>query len=768
MLQTACAACAMLSPQVVEVQNPLETTVESLALRLSVLQDRLKVVENLQNRLEIVEAILLDRGAGAASVQITTASEAGEKQEEILLETGMDAASVQIMAASEAGEKQENIPLERGVVQVMAASEAGEKREVATEVEADQDSDEQFRSQASARRSVLRTSTRSGMIEVALMHSLKPSLWDSCIILGLPQVGVLGSLMLASGTVLAFSLQSVFCYIVFAAFLRTDSKYNIDAVAGWRVTVGHNVDHVDLFSKASLVSKVCNGELFDREHWQHALLDETASYLQSIGSVAVGSSELNILDDGVVVGSVLAFICILLWAAYIAKEISATLKTSVAVLRLPKGQTAFSRFGGLGEYTFDTISLPRTLVMVCTSLCRLAIAIALGIVGGLWLSLTKSIGDVLLNAAALLFIFDIDELLFGLLAPSSITVFMASLRPLENGTKKYWHGIDLSGLLRVVILAVVTGVVVVPWVVQSQKEAANLRAVLCGGNLDFVYAFDSLGGLMMTETPAYVRPDRLKSGPGKVLGEVVSRRIHGMPFENPFQALESDNLDALLDHRSMSADQLLADSAANFVAKYPKFCYDVDDGFDPNRVNKAIGPSYRLADKIRWMWSSLRYLTSQEITRCREAAGFCSRTDLPLLRHVCPETCGCLDPLSGQQIRQGCWSQCEDDPAFKDKIAKSRCEDVTPQHAHWENWRNFWQQEVSRQQAATQALVYRLELLGTTRSAAIGEGRDGRPATLFCPQTCACGSVPNVLQTKGIMCRQREDCPLETWCPSTC
>merc|ERR1719486_731416 len=71
--------------------------------------------------------------------------------------------------------------------------------------------------------------------------------------------------------------------------------------------------------------------------------------------------------------------------------------------------------------------------MFCMVLCvmRMSVAFALLYSGILWISSTTSIGDLILNAAALVFVMDIDEILAGALLPEHALQAMRTIAPLR-------------------------------------------------------------------------------------------------------------------------------------------------------------------------------------------------------------------------------------------------------------------------------------------------------------------------------------------------
>ena len=86
----------------------------------------------------------------------------------------------------------------------------------------------------------------------------------------------------------------------------------------------------------------------------------------------------------------------------------------------------------LKDHTLMAISSLRLLCMLILSLVRFGICAALLYSGTMWLSSTGSIGDLILNAAALGFVMDVDELFFSTIVPSSVSRLVQVLEIQSN------------------------------------------------------------------------------------------------------------------------------------------------------------------------------------------------------------------------------------------------------------------------------------------------------------------------------------------------
>lgn len=174
-----------------------------------------------------------------------------------------------------------------------------------------------------------------------------------------------------------------------------------------------------------------------------------------------------------------------------------------------------------------------------------------------------------------------------------------------------------------------------------------------------------------------------------------------------------------------------------------------------------------------WLWSTASALTGA--TDCASAEPFCSHGSLPLIRMLCPETCGCTWAASGQYLSNGCRSLCKSEPGFFQDMA---CKDFEVNETRKASWDQFWSIFYSSNKGIWEEdhelMVFAKNgsngSCSTIRSASwmINEfcfhfhnafvAR--RPLTALCPETCGCLEDP------------RPESPIVTsqglWCPASC
>ncbi|CAE7197404.1 unnamed protein product [Symbiodinium natans] len=292
-------------------------------------------------------------------------------------------------------------------------------------------------------------------------HALQESSWDALLLLGLPDIGTMGSMMVAFGVVSAAGLQLLFCWLVSSNLLSDDDKYDLTYLREWRIYYGHSVHSFDHTSGSSLVSKVCNGRPFEREWWNNALLSEVDAYLQP---VIPGIKYLPI-------GVVLTSMAILIWFCFILLELDTVFGFMNAILRVPRTGATQVEFTEFGRRAFISISYKRLIALCFMSFIRAFIAVTLGASAGLWLARTRDVNDILRDGVSLIFILEIDDLIYKVLVPSHAKKYMASIQKFLVKEEQQMYLFNLASLLKLFVLCA--------------EQAENVRDMICGGNRDF-------------------------------------------------------------------------------------------------------------------------------------------------------------------------------------------------------------------------------------------------------------------------------------------
>ena len=149
------------------------------------------------------------------------------------------------------------------------------------------------------------------------------------------------------------------------------------------------------------------------------------------------------------------------------------------------------------ELEFKASSVLHFLGMCVTVWVRLLVAAVLLYVGVWWLQYTTSLEDLVLNAAALSFIMDFDELLFSTMVTLRGRTRLGQLRPLplpstRTAVPSCARPLVVSTGLAVLILTMI------PSLQSNVRTMEELHGSLCGGRRNFVFTSMPANGWIIT------------------------------------------------------------------------------------------------------------------------------------------------------------------------------------------------------------------------------------------------------------------------------
>jgi len=103
---------------------------------------------------------------------------------------------------------------------------------------------------------------------------------------------------------------------------------------------------------------------------------------------------------------------------------------------------------------------------------------------------TTNLENLVLNGAALSFVLDLDELLFGAFAPERCRKLISSMRPLErpHRTGAHLQGIGVKPVVLFTIGVALLSVIMEKYVLVTHEDLTNLHHVLCGGRQQFAFS----------------------------------------------------------------------------------------------------------------------------------------------------------------------------------------------------------------------------------------------------------------------------------------
>eukprot|EP00930_Biecheleria_cincta_P020072 TRINITY_DN15169_c0_g1_i7.p1 TRINITY_DN15169_c0_g1~~TRINITY_DN15169_c0_g1_i7.p1 ORF type:complete len:925 (+),score=119.71 TRINITY_DN15169_c0_g1_i7:61-2835(+) len=507
---------------------------------------------------------------------------------------------------------------------------------------------------------------QSESLDGADSYHLECSLWDAAVFVGLDCVGFGTSMAMVVCLFMSIALQVFFIWIVHQHMIEdiVDPRV-LDDLLLYRASVGHDVQYADKIGMRSMIQMVCS-----EVGWFH--LSGSQSRLQTT---------ISRFSRG---GHALSLVALLCWIVVIFRDINDSTMIARAILHSRTSKTTLVLSGalqelmqaGFAEYEAGSLSradvrtrflamsnVRKTMVVMFLVIPKLVVAILLGVVGARFLGVTSNMTDLLLNAMALTFVLDIDDILFFLLAPRRVQSLVRNLEPLPTGkspmqtlTGLPWLGCMLKLMLVGTLLFVIDLQLLQP----VFGRIAQAKDILCSGNTDFVYSTHPLTGTIIVTRTA---DDSATSWSTKALSvlQVASPRIevaYGWePTEKQLSAsrstpeetsrlppggswhaeLDPSMFDYIMQLSSKSAEQLSAERTCNDLSN-----------------TDALHSQLVMATRNE----SFPYISS-----CSETKDLCALPSMSVVRFLCPMTCECgtfPSPKSGLfgSPKFGCPNQC--------------------------------------------------------------------------------------------------------------
>lgn len=515
------------------------------------------------------------------------------------------------------------------------------------------------------------------------MRNVGSSTWETLLFVYLPgHIGVFDSCMLLLGVLTNIVLQGLFVAIAFEEFTQVPLLATSDAVHAarkWRLTVAHSTAFMDKASWMSLASLVCADDMtLITSANQLSLLADINTYL--------GPAPLPLLgdDSGFKVGPLLLSVVMTVWLLSITRDVFQILEYVEATLSLPRASISQLKISADGKFELASSTLLRIVAVLIVSLIRFVVASLLGYIGVMWLVNTASLSDLVLNAAAMAFILDLDELVFDNLTPISVQVLLENVEPLQMLRMHVCCGIDIRPLT---VLAFTACCLV--WFLSQDvdfmtRRMAEVRYELCErGSLQFVVEEHSQLGLPIA---VWTNPagKELDSSADTAYKQAVAGFIElpvlengtaykeayasGGPLIQEHQSYYSQSWPGLLVFSKSYFDAYMALEPTQMLA--PSDCMDLLGGEHEYSTWKMISDGMLLATQFEYQ--DFIGKTCSDFVK----DGRCSAETANGLRFLCAQTCGCTFPRSSMFLdRRGCWSPCLTDRY--ENLMWYKCEDVS-------------------------------------------------------------------------------------------
>jgi len=504
-------------------------------------------------------------------------------------------------------------------------------------------------------------------------HTHGESIWDAALFLGvhMPMLETLFGWLLLVGNVF---LQLTFAQIVTTIATQEQASDGfLEGLLFWRLGIGHDVRTYDELTQTSLVTRVCGKYVGRTQSELHA------ATLQSYQDFGLDFEYIGARLGNLEIGSALMELVLLVWLMTVIVEITSIIRFASSLISLPRAQATRLSQTRANTLRMDGISITRLVVMLfAVVLPRLVVAFALLFAGCEFLLATTTLQDLVLNAVALGFIFDLDELFFGLL-PARCQAMVKFSEQLSIKSFSPFKQFRPCAFLRqhdikeMVLMAAMFCFLFgyLYGEVRDVADAANEgKEILCGGYQNFVFTTNAATGLVV-----YSNDTR---GSEVFDLQTLIRDVDGRLQLTPSAVLQ---LTGLSPDLSTIASVAGASSAFGSVklAAYASIKGVVDLSLQTqSSAEQALlcwdsdltePEQHALYEKIStWSgWNSSGFLPSPDMAwraTCADVVmnNFCDTREAKV---VCPISCRCTDQLYGSLNSDGCPINCISERTFQ-------------------------------------------------------------------------------------------------------
>eukprot|EP00913_Durusdinium_trenchii_P034243 g32047.t1 len=488
------------------------------------------------------------------------------------------------------------------------------------------------------------------------------SAWSLLAVVGLTDAGLLD--VAFSTLLLLFNIVMQFGFIMIILdkrFLGSPFRDKVTHAQDWRTRSAHDYKYLDL-ADTSLVSRVCAED-------DSLLVSSTqAKLIQDINKflgLQKDDFEMPFWRPGVQ----LCMLCIILYNLCVFKELRTVFNSAQALLRVPRNGVTVMKGN-----SFKTISRGRIGVLMVAHVVRAVLAITLLISGVQWLASTTSIVDLILNAVALGGILEplagkprMDEFIFVALVPTKIQLAVQKLEPMK--VRYHQKRSDAESVVHCIMLL---AAILLPWLILLEPISQDMLAVkkeMCSGTQNFVVSFNADVQMVLGYETYHARSRALPT-----LSEQAVRTFRFRSF------------DAWLPPGPGEFERGRLRKMKEEAAYYP-VCFEPD-------VMTVNGSAYGVPRLTEISYSRMKTLAFQfdlpEGSTCEDFAQFCHDPEARLLRLMCGQTCGCVNPYSSpwyKQRSEGCGDFC----LWSRMMANRQlpCRDLATAEAT-ASWNHFW------------------------------------------------------------------------------
>lgn len=475
-------------------------------------------------------------------------------------------------------------------------------------------------------------------------HRIAATTWEMGAYFGLPFLGHGTQVAIVFGFVLNVVIQMAFCIIIAESFIDGDLTMTPQQAEKFRRELGHDYRNMDRYGWVSLTARVCGGD---------PSLEIATEQVRAVDIIEEYTKPSWLL--GVPSGAMLCSVVLVVWVLSMISDVIDTVSLQLAMSSLPRGRRTVMEISG-GHFRFCAISWSRYVSVTVLTLVRLAVGVTLLVLGGMYLGRTTEIKDLVLNAAALGFILEVDELLFETLAPLEVQTLVDALEPLPKPIGCTWYGLGSFSLGSLLATVVCVALLVRSTTLETLSTLREIEWRLCSEGLkDFIVRAVPSGEVAIGSTQPYESPFGTQALEAYVAKEIISgqRGLHNTSIGSQVKVSQW--------RFTSTTDRMTIDYIAGRLGGVP--CADARDNFLDNQSRP-------------WKQLDLSIGTGTEL-RCEDFAHQCDQPEQSFLRALCSKTCKCDEPLSGSLYHgpeNGCLPRCHD--RFLEAFAALPCEDI--------------------------------------------------------------------------------------------
>ncbi|CAJ1335390.1 unnamed protein product [Effrenium voratum] len=319
-------------------------------------------------------------------------------------------------------------------------------------------------------------------------YEFDTSMWDAALLIFVGHSTAMDKIVLFLGCATNLALQVALLCTVFLNMLENDfTDETVQGMLAWRTKVGHHETEFDDNTGDSLITKLCSRSDWSFEQDQYKQMHD---YLYKP-----------------MPGVVLSALAIVLWVLTVMVEYRRCVEQSLAVIQLPARGSKEFMATEQGTMKLQGIRpAQRIFALTFLTLPRLAVMFFLAITGCQYLAQTVNLSDIVLNAVALAFVLDVDELVADVFLTENLRSLLSKVEPLSCGKPHRWF--PAKDIIRYVITAglVITSLFV--WLSPFNLSVQAAAMALCSGHQDF-----SFEGGTVAEPALILQPKSFGSDP---------------------------------------------------------------------------------------------------------------------------------------------------------------------------------------------------------------------------------------------------------------